>query len=175
MLFDSQFTQLNHDPTDKFERKLQRFIKKLKQKLPLNIYSKIYSSGSCLGKFYGTAKIHKMSPNDSVQHLPIRPIVSNIGTATYHMSKYLASLWSPLSKSEYTVKNLKSFVWVGKSRSFQTLKPSINPHSILTNTVIVRFYRIITPVVVSTCKCHKKYSPDLNSSHVFPNSNGINY
>ena len=41
-------------------------------------------------------------------HLPIRPIVSNIGTATYHLSKYLASLLSPLSESEYTAKN--SFV-----------------------------------------------------------------
>ena len=45
-----------------------------------------------------------MSPNDSVQHLVIRPIVSNIGTATYHLLKYLASLVSPLSESEYTVK-----------------------------------------------------------------------
>ena len=51
-----------------------------------------------------------MSPNDSAQHLPIRPIVSNVGTATYHLSKYLASLLSPLSESEYAVKNSKSFV-----------------------------------------------------------------
>ena len=51
-----------------------------------------------------------MSPNDSAQHLVIRPIVSNIGTATYHLSKYLASLVSPLSESEYTVKNSKLFV-----------------------------------------------------------------
>ena len=70
ILNSSQFTQLNHDPTDKFERKLQRVIRKLKPKLSLNIYSNIYPSGSCSGKFYGTAKIHKMSPNDSVQHLP---------------------------------------------------------------------------------------------------------
>ena len=51
-----------------------------------------------------------MSPNDSVQHLPVRPIVSNIATATYHFSKYLGSLLSPLCESEYTVKNSKSFV-----------------------------------------------------------------
>ena len=58
-----------------------------------------------LETFYGTAKIHKMSPNDSVQHLPIRPTVSNTGNA-----KYLASLLIPLSESEYTIKNSKSFV-----------------------------------------------------------------
>ena len=110
ILNSSQFTQLNHDPTEKFEQKLQRFIRKLKPKLPSNIYSNICPSVSCPGKFYGTAKIHKMSPNDNVQHLPIRPIVSNIGTATYHLSKYLASLLSPLSESEFTVKNSISFV-----------------------------------------------------------------
>ena len=44
MLSDSQFTQFNHNLTNKFEQKLQRFIRKLKQKLPLNIYSKIYPS-----------------------------------------------------------------------------------------------------------------------------------
>ena len=98
---------MNHDPTDKFERKLQRVMRKLKPKLSSNIYSNIYPSGSCPGKFYGTAKIHKMSPYDSVQHLPIRPIVLNIGTATYHLSKFLASLLSPLSESECTVKNSK--------------------------------------------------------------------
>ena len=75
MLFDSEFTQFNHDPTSKFEWKLQWFIRKLKQKLPLNIYSKVYPSGSSPGKFYGTAKIHKMSPNNSAQHLPIRSTV----------------------------------------------------------------------------------------------------
>ena len=101
ILNSRQFTQLNHDPADKFERKLQRVIKKLKPKLSPNIYSNIYPSGLCPAKFYGTAKIYKMSPNDSVQHLPILTIVSNIETATCHLSKYLASLMSPLSESEY--------------------------------------------------------------------------
>ena len=31
-------------------------------------------------------------------------------SATYHLSKYLASPLSPLSESEYTVKNSKSFI-----------------------------------------------------------------
>ena len=51
-----------------------------------------------------------MSPNDSAQHSPIRPIVSNNGTAAYHLSKYLTSLLSPLNETEYTVKNSKLFV-----------------------------------------------------------------
>ena len=47
----SQFTQLNHDPTYKSERKLQQVIRKLKPKLQSNIYLNIYPSGSYPCKF----------------------------------------------------------------------------------------------------------------------------
>ena len=69
----------------------------MKLKLLSNIYSKIYPTGSAPGKFYRTAEIHKLSPNDTINELPPRPIVLNISTATYHLSKYLAELLSPLS------------------------------------------------------------------------------
>ena len=36
---------------------------------------------------------------------PIRPIVSNIGTASYHLAKYLAQNLSPLGQSTYTIKS----------------------------------------------------------------------
>ena len=82
----------------------------MKLKLPSNIYSKIYPTGSAPGKFYGTAKIHRLSPDDTINELPLRPTISNIGTATYHLLKYLAQLLSPLSESEYIIKNTKHFV-----------------------------------------------------------------
>ena len=81
----------------------------MKLKLPSNIYSKIYPTGSAPGKFYGTCS-PKLSLNDTINELLLRPIVSNIATATYHLSKYLAKLWSQLSESEYTIKNTKYFV-----------------------------------------------------------------
>ena len=70
----------------------------------------IYPTDFAPGKFYSTSKIHKLSPNDTINELPLRLIVSNIGTATYHLSKYVAELLSPLSESEYTIKNAKHFV-----------------------------------------------------------------
>ena len=52
----------------------------------------LYPSGSCPGKFYGTAKIHNISSeNDTADDLPIRPIVSNIGTATYDLVNKILS------------------------------------------------------------------------------------
>ena len=40
----------------------------------------------------------------SVEDLPLRPIIFNVGTASYQLAKYLAKLLSPLSKSQYTLK-----------------------------------------------------------------------
>ena len=60
-------------------------------------------------EFYGTAKIHKLSPGDQIEKLPIRPIISNIDTATYRLAKHLAKLLSPLSASEYTVKSTRLY------------------------------------------------------------------
>ena len=62
------------------------------------------------GKFYGIAEIRKLKLNDKVDQLPIRPIVSNIGTATYNLAKNLSKLLSPLSKSKYTMGNKKHFI-----------------------------------------------------------------
>ena len=42
--------------------------------------------------------------------MPIRPTISNIGTTTYHLAKYLSKLISSLSISEYTVSSTKDFV-----------------------------------------------------------------
>ena len=88
LLNTRQFNKQTKDLTDATERKIQRVLQKMKLKLPSNFYTKIYPAGSATGKFYGTAKIFKLPPHD----LPLRPIVSNIGTATYHLSKYLAEL-----------------------------------------------------------------------------------
>ena len=110
LLENNGFAKITDDPTKRIESKIQRCVRKLKSKITKEEYSKLYPTGSNPGKFYGTAKIHKLSYNDSIDQLPLRPIVSNIGTASYHLSKYLAKLLSPLSQSEYTVKNSKEFI-----------------------------------------------------------------
>ena len=86
-----------------------------------------------------------MSPNDSAQHLVIRPIVLNIGTATYHLSKYLTLLVSPLSESEYTAKNSKLFVQKLKSDTIPSNYKivSFDVKSLFTNVPLDQSIRII--------------------------------
>ena len=71
MIKTEQFVQLQKDPTSSVERKVQRKPRKIKQKIPINIYAKLYSTGSSTEKFYGTAKVHKVSVNDTVEELPL--------------------------------------------------------------------------------------------------------
>ena len=70
--------------------------------------------GSRPGQFYGLAKIHKLKVNQGFYDLPLRPIISNIGTATYDLAKYLLS---PLSKSSYTVLSTDELVNILKNEN----------------------------------------------------------
>ena len=104
-----QFSKSYYVPTNKLESKEQNKLRKIKSKLLENVYKNLYPAGSYPGKFYGNAKVPKLSTNN-VDDLTLRPIVSNIGTATYETVKYLASLSAPLSKSQFTINNTKEFV-----------------------------------------------------------------
>ena len=111
LLNTDKFVQLDEDPTASFETRVQNCLRGMKKRLGMQTYNQVYPTSSRPGQFYGVAKLHKLPPNSKdVNALPIRPIISNIGTATYKTSKYLAKLLSPLTKSEYTVESTKDFI-----------------------------------------------------------------
>ena len=98
---------------------MQRCVRKLKSKITKAEYSKLYPTGSNPGKFYGTAKIHKLSYNDNIDQLPLRALVSNIGIASYHLN--ILRNYYPRSANQSTrlkipknlFKNLKMlFLWI---------------------------------------------------------------
>lgn len=106
----NQFQKCDKDSTHTIERKIQDTFRKVKDKLPGKDYQRLYPTGSSPGKFYGTAKIHKITKDGTANDLPLRPIISNVGTASYNLAKHLAKLLSPLGKSEYTIESTKDFV-----------------------------------------------------------------
>ena len=85
-------------------------MRKLKNRLSSKEYYQIYPTGSCPGKFYNRTKIHKLPPNGFIDNLPLRLIVSSIGTANYQLAKYLAKLLSPLAQSNYTINTTKDLM-----------------------------------------------------------------
>ena len=66
-----------------------------------NTYKIMYPTGVSTPKFYGLPKIHK-------KDVPLRPIVSSIGSVIYGVAKELARILKPLvSKSIKHVNNSK--------------------------------------------------------------------
>ena len=101
----NQFLQVDKDPTASIERKVQRTLRKRKYKITSLLYSKIYPTGPSPGRFYGTAKLHKLKDSGIVEDLPLRPIISNIETTTYELAKYLAQILKLLGQLQYTIKS----------------------------------------------------------------------
>ena len=75
--------------------------------MPKELYQQLYPKELSPGKFYRTAKIHKLQPNRGIDELPLRPIISKIDTATHKTAHYLGKVLLPLSQSDYTVSSSK--------------------------------------------------------------------
>ena len=79
--------------------------------------------------------------NDTTENLPLRPIVSNVGTATYKTAKNLAFLFSPLTSSEY---NINKFVKSIKKKIPTSYKMiSFNVKNLFTNVPLDKAIKII--------------------------------
>ena len=85
----NKFKKLEKNLTVNYEAKIQLTLRKMKSRFALQEYNKIYPTGLNSGKFWGTVKIYKLPELGTVDQLPLRPIVSNIGTASNYLSKHL--------------------------------------------------------------------------------------
>ena len=120
-----EFIELQDDPTKSFQTKVQDTLREMKKSFgPATTYDKIYPSSARPGRYYGLAKLHKIANRldeaGIVDELPMRPVISNIGTATYELSRYLAGILKPLTRSDFSVDSSKEFVDTLKT---QTLPP----------------------------------------------------
>ena len=123
-----EFTKLEEDPTKTFQTRVQNTLRGIKKCFDKKTYESIYPSSARPGLFYGLAKVHKIadllgedgnpidSPSASTA-LPLRPVISNIGTATYELSRHLAKLLKPLTKSGFALESSKEFVELLRSRT----------------------------------------------------------
>ena len=112
LLNTDQFEKMTTDNTKEVEERVQKTLFGIKNAIGEEEYKNIYPSGSNPGRFYGTAKIHKVKSDDpdKLEKLPVRPIISNIGTATHKTARYLCKLLAPLGKSDYTVESTRDFI-----------------------------------------------------------------
>ena len=78
LLNQNTYRAITSDPTMRLQNKLITLLKTIKAKggLKEELYKRLYPTGAGSSMFYGLPKIHKVG-------MPLRPIVSSIGTVTY--------------------------------------------------------------------------------------------
>ena len=106
LLNTGTYKEISEDPTKKQKNKLISILKNIKAEGGLNeeTYRRLYPTAAVPSKFYGLPKIHKPG-------IPLRPIVSSIGAATYNTAKELAKILKPLvGMSAHHVHNTRDFV-----------------------------------------------------------------
>ena len=91
LLKEKTYKKITVDPTVKQKNKLINILRNIKTEGGLNeeTYRRLYPTGAGSPKFYGLPKIHKSS-------IPLRPIISSIGTVTYNTAKEIAKILKPL-------------------------------------------------------------------------------
>ena len=103
ILTSDQFKVFENDTAKTLESKVQRVLKKIKHIADEKFYKRLYPASSKPGSFYGTVKVYKLKEREGVDKLTLRPIISNIETATYEIGRYLAELLALLGKSKHTI------------------------------------------------------------------------
>ena len=54
--------------------------------------------------------MHRLPLNGNLIYLPLRPIVSNIGSSAHNLVKFLSKLLSPLRQSDHSIRSTKVFI-----------------------------------------------------------------
>jgi hypothetical protein len=102
----STYKSIKKDPTDKYRAQLVKILNQWRSEetIPDNLCRFLKPTGGVPPRIYGLPKIHKAN-------IPLRPIVSSLGSVTYNVAKYLARILSPLvGKTEHFVKDSRDFV-----------------------------------------------------------------
>ena len=106
LLKENTYKKIAEDPTPKQKNKLISILSNIKAEggLKEEVYKRLYPTGAGSPKFYGLPKIHKSG-------IPLRPIISSIGTVTYNTAKELARILKPLvGLSNHHIQNTMDFV-----------------------------------------------------------------
>ena len=106
LLQQSNYKVLKTDPTNKYKNKLIVLLKTIKAEGGIDdiTYKRMYSTGAVPPKYYGLPKVHKPG-------MPLRPIISSVGSVTHSTAKELTRIIKPLvGGSQHHVRNNKDFI-----------------------------------------------------------------
>ena len=135
---NTKFQALRKDPTEDIKKALNDYI------AIINSKTNHSSIPECVGHFepgylYGNAKIHKNSEDP-----PLRPIISQIGTPVYDVSKYLNSIITKYMPQKRVVNSTNEFIELCKSAEVTPkFLASLDVESLFTNVPVTDTINII--------------------------------
>ena len=101
-------------------------------------------NGSNPARLYGLPKIHK----PPVDGLPkYRPIISQIGSPTYEIAKFLLDFVKPFTTNEFTVKDTFHFVSLLDTKDHRLIMASLDVKSLFTNIPLEETIDLLTDKV----------------------------
>ena len=133
----TKFKKTHKDPTEELKRELNKHISNI------NSNSKTHKFNKLVGKYepgyaYGNPKIHKRLVNP-----PLRPIISQIGTVTYEISKQLNSIIRKYIPRKYAVESTYEFITLLKVQQPSGKLASLDVESLFTNVPVHETIQII--------------------------------
>ena len=136
ILSDStKFKKISKDPTNSVKQKANKLISTLNAAQQDKHLPKIVGDYKP-GYIYGTAKTHK--PNN-----PLRPIISQIPTSTYELSKSINSIISPYIPNQFSLTSSDDFIDLIHSNTAKGMIASLDVESLFTNVPIHETVEII--------------------------------
>ena len=131
----SKFLRINKDPSNGIKTEANKLITTLnsvENNLKLNKIVGDYN----LGYLYGNVKTHK-------QGNPLRPIISQCPTSTYHLAKSLNKIILPYIDNKYMLTSTDDFLDLVKSNDYQGIIASLDVESLFSNVPIDTTINII--------------------------------
>jgi len=124
----SKFEKIKEDPTKKLKAKVNRDIKSANA-LNGGVHFQTIVGEFTPGYSYGTVKTHKNGN-------PLRPIISQVSTATYKLAKRLNQILKPYVPGKYCINSVDEFLDILRAKRPSGILASIDVESLFTNVPI---------------------------------------
>ena len=125
---ETKFQRIRRNPIEDIKKEANRTIERVNAMSSSVKFPKIKGDYEP-GYIYGNVKTHKNGN-------PLRPIISQIPTPTYHLAKQLNQLLTPYIPSKYRVKSSAEFLQAIRGSSSEGTIASLDVESLFTNVPV---------------------------------------